>query len=52
MEVAMENTTKERILDAALVSFVENGYKGTNLRDFAAGMAQSRGLVLEGRSQR
>ena len=23
----MENTTKEKILDAALVSFVENGYK-------------------------
>ena len=28
----MENTTKEKIFDAALVSFVENGYKGTNLR--------------------
>ena len=38
----MENTTKEKILDAALVSFVENGYKGTNLRDFAAGMGLSK----------
>lgn len=41
----MENTTKERILDAALVSFVENGYKGTNLRDFAAGMGLSKSAL-------
>ena len=32
----MENTTKMRILDEALVCFAENGYKGTNLRDLAA----------------
>lgn len=32
----MENTTKTRILEAALISFAENGYKGTNLRDLAA----------------
>ena len=32
----MESTTKTRILEEALVSFAENGYKGTNLRDFAA----------------
>lgn len=41
----MENTTKEKILDAALVSFVENGYKGTNLRDFAAGMGLSKSAL-------
>lgn len=34
----MGKETKEKILDAALVCFAENGYKGTNLRDFAAGM--------------
>lgn len=45
MEVAMENTTKEKILEAALVSFVENGYKGTNLRDFAAGMGLSKSAL-------
>lgn len=32
----MENTTKTRILEEALVCFAENGYKGTNLRDLAA----------------
>ena len=41
----MENTTKEKILDAAIVSFVENGYKGTNLRDFAAGMGLSKSAL-------
>lgn len=41
----MENTTKEKILDAALASFVENGYKGTNLRDFAAGMGLSKSAL-------
>ncbi len=41
----MENTTKERILDAALVSFAENGYKGTNLRDLAAGMGLSKSAL-------
>ena len=30
------NNTKSRILDAALISFAEKGYKGTNLRDLAA----------------
>ena len=45
MEVAMENTTKEKIFEAALVSFVENGYKGTNLRDFAAGMGLSKSAL-------
>ena len=41
----MENTTKERILDAALVSFAENGYKGTNLRDLAAGLELSKSAL-------
>ena len=34
----MGKDTKERILDEALTCFAENGYKGTNLRDFAAGL--------------
>lgn len=36
----MENTTKERILDGALISFAANGYKGTNLRDLAADLGE------------
>ena len=40
-------TTKERILDAALVSFAENGYKGTNLRDLAAGMDLSKSALYK-----
>lgn len=41
----MENTTKEKILDAALVCFAENGYRGTNLRDFAAGIGLSKSAL-------
>lgn len=41
----MESTTKEKILDAALVSFAENGYKGTNLRDFASGIGLSKSAL-------
>lgn len=41
----MGKDTKDRILDEALVSFVENGYKGTNLRDFAAGMNLSKSAL-------
>ena len=41
----MEGSTKEKILDAALVSFAENGYKGTNLRDLAAGMGLSKSAL-------
>ncbi len=41
----MENATKEKILDAALVSFAENGYRGTNLRDLAAGMGLSKSAL-------
>lgn len=43
----MENTTKERILDAALKSFAENGYKGTNLRDLAAGLGLSKSALYK-----
>lgn len=43
----MENTTKEKILDAALVSFAENGYKGTNLRGLAAGMGLSKSALYK-----
>ncbi len=43
----MENTTKEKILDAALVSFAENGYKGTNLRDLAAGLGLSKSALYK-----
>lgn len=43
----MENTTKEKILDAALISFAENGYKGTNLRDLAAGMGLSKSALYK-----
>lgn len=41
----MGKETKDRILDEALVSFAENGYKGTNLRDFAAGMGLSKSAL-------
>lgn len=45
MEVVMENTTKKKILDAALVSFAENGYRGTNLRDLAAELGLSKSAL-------
>ena len=45
MGVTMENSTKEKILDAALVSFAENGYKGTNLRDLAAWLGLSKSAL-------
>lgn len=41
----MGKETKDRILDEALVSFVENGFKGTNLRGFAAGMGLSKSAL-------
>lgn len=41
----MGKNTKDRILDQALISFVENGYKGTNLRDFAAEMGLSKSAL-------
>ncbi len=44
-EDIMGKDTKDRILDEALVSFAENGYNGTNLRDFAAGMGLSKSAL-------
>lgn len=41
----MGKDTKDRILDEALVCFAENGYNGTNLRDFAAGMGLSKSAL-------
>lgn len=41
----MEITTKERILNEALISFAENGYKGTNLRDLAAQLGLSKSAL-------
>lgn len=43
----MENSTKDRILDEALVMFAENGYKGTNLRDLAAGLGLSKSALYK-----
>ena len=44
MEVMMANDTKERILDAALEMFSQNGYAGTNIRELSASL----GLVKSG----
>lgn len=41
----MDNTTKTRILDEALVSFASKGYKGTNLRDLAAQLGLSKSAL-------
>lgn len=43
----MENTTKNKILDEALILFAENGYKGTNLRDLAAGLGLSKSALYK-----
>lgn len=43
----MEQTTKERILDEALVMFAENGYKGANLRDLAARLGLSKSALYK-----
>ena len=43
----MENTTKNNILDAALVMFAERGYKGTNLRDLAAALNLSKSALYK-----
>ena len=47
MEQITENSTKSRILDEALVMFAENGYKGTNLRDLAAGLGLSKSALYK-----
>ena len=44
MEVIMANDTKERILEAALEMFSQNGYAGTNIRELSASL----GLVKSG----
>lgn len=41
----MGKDTKDRILDEALISFAENGYNGTNLRDFAARLGLSKSAL-------
>ena len=43
----MENTTKSKILDEALIMFAENGYKGTNLRELAARLGLSHSALYK-----
>lgn len=43
----MEISTKEKILDEALICFAENGYKGTNLRDLAARTGLSKSALYK-----
>ncbi len=43
----MENTTKSRILDEALVMFAEHGYRGTNLRGLAARLGLSKSALYK-----
>lgn len=43
----MENTTKNRILDEALIMFAENGYKGANLRELAAQLGLSKSAIYK-----
>ena len=44
LEVIMANDTKDRILEAALEMFSQNGYAGTNIRELSASL----GLVKSG----
>ena len=43
----MANSTKNRILEEALVMFAANGYKGTNLRDLAAALGLSKSALYK-----
>lgn len=43
----MENTTKTKILEQALVSFARDGYKGTNLRDLAAELGLTKSALYK-----
>ena len=43
----MENSTKDRILDEALLMFAENGYKGTNLRELASQLGLSKSALYK-----
>lgn len=47
MEVIMEISTKDRILNEALIMFAENGYRGTNLRDLAAQLGLSKSALYK-----
>lgn len=41
----MEVSTKERILNEALIMFANNGYNGTNLRDLASNLGLSKSAL-------
>ena len=41
----MENTTKSRILDEALVLFAENGYKNVSMQDICDSSGMSKGGI-------
>ena len=43
----MEHTTKDRILDEALILFAQQGYKGANLRDLAARLGLSKSALYK-----
>ena len=43
----MERTTKDRILDEALIMFAEHGYRGANLRDLAARLELSKSALYK-----
>ncbi len=43
----MEITTKDRILNEALILFAENGYRGSNLRDLAARLGLSKSALYK-----
>lgn len=43
----MQKSTKDLILDEALLSFSENGYKGTNLRDMAGRIGLSKSALYK-----
>lgn len=43
----MEQSTKDRILNEALVLFAKKGYKGTNLRDLAARLSLSKSALYK-----
>ena len=47
LESVLEVSTKEKILDEALICFAENGYKGTNLRDLAARTGLSKSALYK-----
>ena len=43
----MENTTKNKILEQALIMFAEKGYKGTNLRELASALGLSKSALYK-----